>query len=184
MLVEIHGWDAREQQWHAPAAVEHSLRGCRPIARRMQQTTGSWYGKLVADIPGEPRLTFCACFHDLGDAGLGVVDLEGTEHGPLHYVLVVPGERRAHARPEFAFEFVSFLRFLEGRHSRGSEMALHDYIDQILRTPGCETIVFSVESRPLLPEMQLLVSQQAERLSMAIIAALDDRPLPLAAVAE
>jgi hypothetical protein len=63
-------------------------------------------------------------------------------------------------------------------------MALHDYIEQALRHPGREDLVFSVESRPLSSEMQLLVSQQAERLSMAMVAALEARAVGLAEAAD
>lgn len=178
MLVEIHGWDARERQWHAPAILEHSLKGCGTLARKMRQFSGSWHGKLSADIPGEPRLSFFACVHDLGDCGLGALDLDGMDGGPLQFVLAVPAHRRGSTRDELAFEFTSYVRFLEGAQSRGSEMALHDYIEQALRAPGSGHLVFSVESRPLLPEMQLLVSQQAERLAMGIVAGLEARDCP------
>ncbi len=186
MQLEIHGWDARERQWHAPALLEYSLKECGPIARRLRDLSGSWYGRLSADVPGEPRLSFIACVHDLEDCALGVLDLHGEEGGPLHFVLVAPGRRRQRARPELAFEFVSFVRFLQGGDGSGVELALHDYIEETLRGSGSENLVFSVESRPLLPEVQLLVSQQAERLSLGIVAALEakDRARSLADAAD
>lgn len=184
MLLEIHGWDARERQWHAPAVIGHTLKGCGAVARRMRQSSGSWYGRMLADVPGEPRLSFTACVHDLGDCGLGILDIEGSEGGPLLFVLVVPEQRRGKNRPELAFEFLSFVRFLQGPEYQQTELALLEYIETALHTASNGHLVLSIESRPLDAEMQLLVSQQAERLAMAMVAKLVDSAQDLAAAAD
>lgn len=170
-MVEFHGWDASVRQWHSLTLPSPRISAIT-VPRRLLTLSGSWYGRLRASISGEPELSFCACAHDLGDAGLGVLDLDGTEGGPLQFVLVVPGSRRQNVRAELAFEFVSFVRFLEGSKDLGAGMALYDYIDEALKA-GSGSIVFSVESRPLLPELQLLLAQQAERLAFGILLALE-----------
>ncbi len=85
-------------------------------------------------------------------------------------VLVVPACRRAKVRPELAFEFVSFVRFLEGPDAPGTELAIHDYIQQVLEKPADgSTLVFSIEARPLLPELHMPIAQHAEHIAMSMI---------------
>ena len=170
--IELHGWDARAHAWHGPTPLQFSAKDSAKLIDKLRGSTGSWYGKLHADVPGEPRLSFCACVHDLGDAGLGMLDLEGTQGGPLQFILVAPACRRHKLRPEMAFEFIAFLRFLAGPESVGDELALHDYIERALAGSPNATLVFSVETHVLLPELQILLAQQAERLTFAIVAAL------------
>ena len=120
-------------------------------------------------------MSFSACVHDLGDAGLGTLDLEGAQGGPLQFILVAPAHRRHKLRPDMAFEFVAFMRFLGGPESVGHELALHDHIEIALQGSTNATLVFSVETQALLPEVQILVAQQAERLTLGIVAALAKR---------
>jgi hypothetical protein len=50
-------------------------------------------------------------------------------------------------------------------------MAIHDYIQRVLEeAEPPSTMVFSVETRLVVPESRMLISQQAERLAMAMIA--------------
>ena len=117
-------------------------------------------------------MRFCACVHDLGDAGLGMLDLEGSPGGPLQFILVAPARCRHKLRPDMAFEFSAFVRFLGGPESIGNELALHDHIESALQGSTNATLVFSVETQSLLPEVQILLAQQAERLTFGIVAAL------------
>jgi hypothetical protein len=169
--IELHGWDARTQCWTEPHELAYRLRESRHILDHLRQLPGSWYGHLKAELPGQLSLSFCASVYDLGDAALGVLDLAGTEGGPLEFVLVVPPQRRARLRPEFAFEFVSFLRFLQGPHAAHCELALHDHIEHTCAQAAPETtLVFSVETGQSDRELHALVGQQAERLAMAMVA--------------
>ena len=180
--IELHGWDARARAWHGPTPLQFSTRDCAKLIDKLRGSTGCWYGRLYADLPGEPRLSFCACIHDLGDAGLGTLDLEGTEGGPLQFLLVAPARRRHKLRADMAFEFVAFVRFLAGPESVGDELALHDYIERALEGSPDTTLVFSVETQVLLPEVQILLAQQAERLTFGILAALaKEESIPAAA---
>ena len=169
--IQLHGWDARLHAWHGPDELTFKLTGCRRILGKLRQLPGSWYGRLRAEIPGGVPLSFCASIHDLGDAGLASLDLDGSPYGPMEVLLVVPAQRRSKIRPELAFEFVAFLRFLEGPESVGAEMAIHDYIERVLREAGeRESLIFSIETRSVEPEVRILISQQAERLAMSMIA--------------
>jgi hypothetical protein len=89
----------------------------------------------------------------------------------LEVILAIPAQRRARIRPDMAFEFVAFLGFLRGLANPGSEMAIHDYIQRVLGEADepC-TLVFSIETRFVVPESRMLISEQAERLAMCMIA--------------
>jgi hypothetical protein len=169
--VELHGWDSRGQVWHGPDELAYTLSGSREILRKLRPLASSWHGRLHARMPGQLSLNLWASIHDLGDTGLAVIDLEGSPGGPLEVTLVVPTHRRARVRKDFAFEFAAFLRFLEGPESSGSELAIHDYIQRALReTAAATTLVFSIETRYLEREVQILIAQQVERLAISMIA--------------
>jgi len=144
---------------------------CRGILNQLRKLPGSWYGRLHSHRRHELMLNFCASIHDLGDAGLAVIDMDGSPGGPLQIILVVPAQRLPRVRPDRAFEFVPFVRFLEGPETVGSELAIHDYIQNVLaRVAEPKTLVFSLESRHVLPEYHIVLSEQAERLAMSMIA--------------
>ena len=169
--VELHGWDSRAGAWHGPTELTFTLRGCGRILSQLREMPGSWYGKLRTEAPEEPPLDFHVSIHDLGDAGLALLDIEGSPGGPLEVVLAIPARRRAGIRPDLAFEFVAFLGFLRGLENPGSEMAIHDYIQRVLGEAGePSTLVFSIETRFVLPESRMSISEQAERLAMSMIA--------------
>ena len=169
--VELHGWDSLAGAWYGPAELTFTLRGCEPVQSQLRETPGSWYGKLRTKAPGEPPLGFRISIHDLWDAGLALLDTEGSPGGPLEVVLAIPARRRARMRPDMAFELVAFLSFLRGLEKPGSEMAIHDYIQRVLEEADrLSTLVFSIETRFVVPESRMLISQQAERLAMTMIA--------------
>jgi hypothetical protein len=169
--IELHGWDARTQSWHGPDELACNLAPCRHILNQLRTLPGSWYGRLQSRRWSGLTLSFCASIHDLGDAGLAVIDMEGSPGGPLQIILAVPAQRLPEARTDLAFEFVSFVRFLEGHETVGSELAIHDYIQRVLdEAAGPRTLVFSIESRHVLPEYHIVLSEQAERLAISMIA--------------
>ena len=169
--IELHGWDATSSAWHGPDELAFSLSGCRNLLNKLRQAPGSWYGHAKATGEDGLPVPFAISVHDIGDAGLGAIDLEDSEGGPIEVVLVVPPQRRSRRREELAFEFVSYLRFLEGPVSSGRELALHEYLEHTLAAAGTDvTLVFSIETRPVATEVLYLLSEQVEHLSMAMIA--------------
>jgi len=168
--VELHGWDSLAGGWYGPTELTFTLRGCGRILSQLRELPGSWYGKLHTEAPGEPALGFQASIHDLWDAGLALLDIQGSPGGPLEVVLAIPAQRRARIRPDLAFEFVAFLAFLKGLEKPGSEMAIHDYIQRVLgEADRTSTLVFSIETRLVVPESRMSISEQAERLAMSMI---------------
>src|SRR4051794_23332613 len=108
--IELHGWDARARAWHGPTPLQFSPKGRAKLIDQLRSAAGCWDGKLHADVPGEARLTFHTCVHALGDAVLGMLALEGSEGGPLKFILVGPPPRRHKLRQDMAFEFIAFVR--------------------------------------------------------------------------
>jgi hypothetical protein len=162
--------------WHGPDELAYALSSVREILRKLRPLASSWHGRLHAQMAGQLSLNFCASIHDLGDAGLAIIDLEGSPGGPLEVTLVVPAHRRTRVRKDFAFEFAAFLRFLEGPESSGSELAIHDYIHRVLSETGsATTLVFSIETRFLEREVQILIAEQVERLAISMIAWMNEK---------
>ena len=177
--IELHGWDAPTQTWHGPDELAYNVAPCRRILNQLRRLPGSWYGRLQSHRPDELALNFRASIHDLGDAGLAVIDMEGSPGGPLQIVLVVPARRLARIRPDLAFEFVSFVRFLEGPETLGAELAIHDRIQQVLSHAGePRNLVFSIESRHVLPEYRIALSEHVERLATSMIAWTTEKDAP------
>ena len=114
--------DSGAGAWHGPTELTFTLRGCGRILSQLRELPGSWYGKLRTEAPEEPPLGFHVSIHDLGDAGLALLDIEGSPGGPLEVVLAIPAQRRARIRPDLAFEFVAFL----GLSERPGESRLGD----------------------------------------------------------
>ena len=169
--IELHGWDAATQSWHGPDELAYLMAPGRAILNQLRKLPGSWYGRLRSGRRHELTLCLCASIHDLGDAALAVIDMEGSPGGPLQIVLVVPAQRLARVRPDLAFEFVCFVRFLEGPETAGAELAIHDHIQNVLeRAAEPRTLVFSIEGRHVLPEYHIVLSEQAERVTMSMIA--------------
>jgi hypothetical protein len=174
--IELHGWDAGARAWHGPDELKFSLAGCRHIVQKLQELPGSWYGKLQAKCPGEPSIRFSVSIHDLGDAGLGVVDLDGSPGGPSELILVAPFQRRARLRPELAFEFISYVRFLGGPETSGAELAMYEHVQKVLESATESiTIVFSVETPHAVPELKLHRAEPAGKLVMSMIASMAEK---------
>ena len=169
--IELYSWDSRSRSWSGPDEIGYTLKGSRRILDRLREGNGSWRGELRLQTAGIPAVTFWAQVRDLGDVYLATLDLGEYPGGPLETILVVPAERRARLRGEFAFEFTAFLRFLEGPASHGAEFAFHDGLERLLReAPSAAMIVISVETRFTSPDEHLLTAQAGERLIMSMVA--------------
>jgi hypothetical protein len=174
--VELHGWDASTASWHGPDELHYSVAGCRGLISKLRQAAGTWYGPMRTQVPGGPAFSLWATTRDLDDAGLATLDMEGSSGGPLQTILIVPAQRRGRLRVDLAFEFVSYLRFLEGRETTGSEMAIHDYIERVLQQSSPDkTLVFSVESRMALDDTRIALCEATDRLVSCLVAWLAER---------
>ena len=139
------------------------------MLQKLRNASGAFQGKLYCGVPGLPGMDFKTAVYDLTDAGLAIVHLDGASHTPAGVLAVIPAHRRPQVRPEFAFGFVSFLSFLGVLASPDSELAIHDYVDNILRTDTAAALMFTVEAARLDLDTSIVLSVYFERLSIAML---------------
>jgi hypothetical protein len=166
--VHLHGWDAQADSWHGPIPLAPGRGGTRSTAR-VRTARGAFQGKLRCSVPGLPCIEFCTTVYDLGDTGVAIVHLDGAHAGPVGIVAVVPSSRRRLQRNDFAFELMTLISFLSSPINRGSELAIHDYIDEVLRTDPSATQVFALETAELSSDTGIVLSAYFEQLAAAIL---------------
>jgi len=167
--VHLHGWDATAGFWHGPTPLTRAVGRNRTGAERIKIARNGFHGKLRCSIRGLPCLEFHTAVYDLMDIGVATVQLDGADGGPAGLIAVVPAARRERLRAEFAFEFVTLLSFFAGPSKTGSELAIHDYIDEVVRTRAPGTQVFTVETAELDPDVGIVMSAHFERLAAAMV---------------
>ena len=135
----------------------------------MQSAHGrSWYGPVRVCPPNEPETRFFALVHDLDDCALAAIYCDESKMGPAEILVAMPPERRAHLRPDFAFEFLAFARFL-GAVNSGAELQIHDGIEAAIHAAGAaETLVFSVSSGMWPEDVEHVLSRCIEKVAFAL----------------
>lgn len=137
------------------------------MLRQLRKAPAAFQGK--CRVPGSPELEFQTTAYDLADAGLALVHLDGAPGGPIAALTVIPAHRRPHLRDDFAFGFVAHLSFLDGLINPASELAIHDYVDNLLLTEPTSTLVFTVETARAGPDTSIVLSAYLEKLSIAML---------------
>ena len=164
----LHGWDSEGGFWHGPTELKPGCRA-RAILQKLLKAPNIFHGSLPCRMQGMPSLDFPCTVYDLTDAGVAIVHLNEAPRGPVAVLVAVPAHRKANLRGEFAFEFVSFLRFIGALHQPDSELALIDYIDNVLRTEASSSTVFAIEAAPTGPDVGIVLSTHIELLSVAML---------------
>jgi hypothetical protein len=83
-------------------------------------------------------------------------------------VVVIPPGRRASLRPDFAFEFLSFARFM-GAAGAGAELQIHDGVAAGISAAGAtDTLVFSISSGMWPQDLEPVLSRCVEKVAMAM----------------
>jgi hypothetical protein len=167
--IHLYGWNDQGGFWHGPTEIAPASNGTGSILRKLKNAPGTFHGKLRCTVRGLPGVDFHTTVYDLTDAGLAMVHLDGDLHAPIGVVAVIPAERRRHLRPEFAFGFVSFLSFLGAAASPDSELAIHDYLETILKTDTASALVFTVEGAQLDSDTSIVTSAYFENLAIAML---------------
>jgi hypothetical protein len=167
--IHLYGWNDQGGFWHGPTEIAPASNGPGSILRKLRNAPGTFHGKLRCTVRGLPAVDFQTTVYDLTDAGLAMVHLDGDLHAPIGVVAVIPEERRRHLRPEFAFGFVSFLSFLGAAASPDSELAIHDYLETILKTDTASALVFTVEGAQLDSDTSIVTSAYFENLAIAML---------------
>ena len=165
--IHLYGWDSRSQIWHGPNELGH----CAPDKRLLQSLSAapgsSWYGTVYC-AASEPGGRFFVLVHDLRDCATAAIYCGESKAGPAEILAIIPGDRRARVREEFAFEFLSFARFL-GSISAGAELQVHEAITAALvNEPPSTDCIFSISSGVLSADLDLLVSRCAERIAVTL----------------
>lgn len=169
MDIRIHGWDATGWFSHQPTGAIPGSPATRSIARKLEKTRGLFHGRVTCRVPGTPALDVQTTAYDVTDSGLAIVHLDGAPGGPVAALAVIPAHRRPRLREDFAFGFVAHLSFLGGLITPEAELAIHDYIDNALRTQPPSTLVFTVEAPRVCTDASIALSAYVERLSVAML---------------
>jgi hypothetical protein len=169
VAIHLYGWNDQGGFWHGPTEIAPASNGTGSILRKLKNAPGTFHGKLRGSVRGLPGVDFQTTVYDLTDAGLAMVHLDGDLHAPIGVVAVITAQRRRHLRPEFAFGFVSFLSFLGAAASPGSELAIHDYLESVLRTDTGSSLVFTVEGSQLDSDTNIVTSAYFENLAVAML---------------
>ena len=167
--IHLYGWNDQGGFWHGPTEIAPASNGTGSILRKLKNAPGTFHGKLRCTVRGLPGVDFHTTVYDLTDAGLAMVHLDGDLHAPIGVVAVIPAQRRRRLRPEFAFGFVSFLSFLGAAASPDSELAIHDYLETILKTDTASALVFTVEGAQLDSDTSIVTSAYFENLAIAML---------------
>jgi hypothetical protein len=166
--IHLYGWNDQGGFWHGPTEIAPGLNGTGSIVRKLKSASGTFHGKLHCSVRGLPGMDFQTTVYDLTDAGLAIAHLDEVSQAPVGVLAVIPAQRRQHLRQEFAFGFVSFLSFLGALASPDSELSIHEYVENVLRTDAASTLGFAVEGAQLDPDTSIVTSAFFENLSMAI----------------
>lgn len=166
--ISLYGWDSQSETWHGPSEL-----GCGiPDTRLLQALEGvagkSWYGAVNCCKSHGLEGRFFALVHDLSDCATASIYCGESKAGPAEILAVIPAGRRARLRDEFAFEFVSFARFL-GSISAGAELRVHDAIaSAIAEEPDSRTIVFSISSGLWPEDLEPVLSRCVEKIAVTL----------------
>lgn len=164
-----YGWDSRTETWHGPNPLSLPAAPARRLLRALESAPGhSWYGPVRCCAPGEPEARLFALVHDLSDCATAMIYCDESRIGPVEILVVVPPGRRSRLRPDFAFEFLAFARFL-GAAGGGGELQIHDGVEAALKAAGAtETLAFSIASGMWPHDLDHVLSLCLEKVAVAM----------------
>jgi hypothetical protein len=165
--IHIHGWDSAGWFSHDVTGELPEARMRGAVLRKLRQSPAAFQTRCA--VRGSPAVEFRTTAYDLADAGLAIVHQDGARGGPVGALTVLPAHRRSRLREDFAFGFVAHLGFFDGLISADSELAIHDYVDNLLRTDPTSTLVFTVETAHICPDTSIGLSVYLERLAIAML---------------
>ena len=167
--IRLYGWDSPSRTWHGPNELDRSGLPNRRLLRGLRATPGnSWFGPITCCASGEETARFFALVHNLSDCAVASIYCDESKAGPAEIVVVIPADRRAHLREDFAFEFLTFARFL-GALSAGTELEVHNAIDAALAEErGSSALAFSLSSGLWPGDLGLILSHCVEQVALTL----------------
>jgi|ERR1035438_187035 hypothetical protein len=168
--IQLYGWDSRTESWNGPTGLSFSLRASRRMMQALRAAPGgSWYGPVNCGVPGEAPSRFFSLIHALCDCALAMIYCNDSRTGPVEIVTVVPPELRARLRPDFAFEFVAFARFL-GALSEEGALTVHDLIAAAIReSQSSDALVFSISTGLWTSDLDHALSCCVEKIALSML---------------
>lgn len=164
--MQWYGWDSAHATWHGPNALSEGTQPSRTLLNALRSAQGSWFGPVCAS--GEDSARFFTVIHDLSDCALSIIYCDESKIGPAEVVVVMPASRRERLRPEFAFEFLAFCRFLNVVHA-GHECQVHEAIAQgISETAAEDDLVFSFSSGLWPSDLDHVLSRCVEKVAVSV----------------
>jgi hypothetical protein len=174
----MYGWDARSETWHGPNELSCRSVPDRRFLQALRDTPStSWFGPVNCSTPGALRTRFFALVHDLSDCAVALIYCDESKAGPAEVVAVVPADRRARLRSEFAFEFLAFARFL-GTLSLEAEFQVHEAIHAAVAEGGSNSLVFSISSGLWPHDLDPVLSLCVEKIAATLCQWLEDCSAP------
>jgi hypothetical protein len=175
-VVQLYGWDARSSTWYGPDEFTGANEPSNSMLESLRQAHAqSWYGVVPCRSKREPAARFFTLVHEAADCATALLYCNESKAGPAEIVAVLPAHRRAALRPDFAFEFLSFARFL-GSISAESELKLHEAITAaIAESNEAESLVFSLGSGLWPSDHDHVLSECVEKVAVTLLAWLEER---------
>ena len=175
----LYGWDSASETWHGPNELGSYSRADQRLLRALREAPGgSWYGPLSCKSMDGASSRFFVVVHDLTDCAVALLYCDESKTGPAEVVAVIPACRRAQLREEFAFEFLSFARFLRCL-SAAAELPVHDAIlAAIAEQPASTTLVFSLTSGLWSSDLDSVLSECVEKMATTLAEWLKDSHPP------
>jgi|SRR5579862_6981111 len=172
--VDLYGWDSRTGTWHGPNEIGEHTQPDRRLLRDLRSSLGrSWYSPLTCCSQDEAASRFFVMIHELSDCAVASIYCHETKAGPAEIMAVIPS-RRQPLREDFAFEFLSFARFL-GVVNAGAELLVHDAIAGAIAEarPG-HALVLSLSSGLWPSDLEPVLACCVEKVAVTLCQWLDE----------
>lgn len=175
-LVQLYGWDARSSTWHGPNEFSAGEAPSPPMLEGLREAPGpSWYGLVQCGSRRVQAARFFTLVHEAADCATAMLYCGESKTGPVEILAALPAGRRPRLRTDFAFEFLSFARFL-GSIGAESELRLHEAITAaIAETDDAHSLVFSLGSGLLPTDDECVLSECVEKVAVTLLAWMAER---------
>jgi hypothetical protein len=162
----LYGWECSGQLWHGPTELPG-----QPIRRSADLDPSRGWGvwKTKRQLTHGLPVVLITTARDLTDCAMATIDTDYVHSGPASILAAVGAQRRSSVRSEFAFALTAFASFLEGPCSTGSELAVHEHIQQALDTDTHRSIVIALCARECMGDLGIAVSQHIEETAILML---------------